>query len=170
MLLLIPTAVSAQEPLTVRIDSLGDSTVSGTIMLTANGDATGATIELTGLSAGAAATAMLYANTCAQPSASFAPVAEFIADADGNVRTTGAVLFRGQENVPLSTIADRQHVIGILSGGQMVACGVIPHLPSDANPALPSTGGTLDSGTFVMLGLLGFVLLFAGLFVRQRGA
>src|SRR5687768_8029891 len=85
LFLLVPALALGQETATIRLEPMNGSQVNGTIILTANGDATDATIDLTGLPAGAEGRATLYANTCEQPSASFAPIATFTAGADGTV-------------------------------------------------------------------------------------
>jgi LPXTG-motif cell wall-anchored protein len=164
MLVLVPTVVLAQQALTVHLEPMNGSAVSGTIVLTPNGDATEATLDLAGLPAGAAGTATLYANTCELPSASFAPVASFTADANGNVHATGRVLFRDTD-VAFADISDGGRVIAIQSGGQVVACGNVPAL---ASPALPNTGGALDSGSFAILGMFGCLVLITGLVMMRR--
>ena len=67
----------------------------------------------------------MYANTCAEPSASFAALPELKADAGGKATATGSIRYRGTEAVALATMADGAHIIAIQTG-HMVACGVIP--------------------------------------------
>jgi hypothetical protein len=136
LFLLIP-AVALAQGLAVPIEPQNDSTVRGVILLTTNEDATDAALDLIGFEANAEGTATLLGGTCDQPSASFAPVAEFTADADGNVRTTGTVLFQN-ENVALADIADGSRIISISVGDQVVACGVVPTLPASASEDLPA--------------------------------
>lgn len=164
-LLIVPALALAAESVTVTLAPANGSNVQGTLILTANGDATDALLDLTGMAPNAEGTATLYANTCELPSASFAPVAKFTADANGNVHATGAVLFH-ETNVALADIADNQHVIGIHSGGQMVACGVVPALATA--PDLPNTGGAFEPTAFALVGGLGILLLATGLVIRRR--
>ena len=162
--LLLPAIASAQESITVQLTSMNGSNVSRTILLSANGDATDAVIDLTGMNPGAGRRATLYANTCELPSASFAPIAEFTADANGNVHTTGTILFH-DTNVAFADIADGGRIISILSDGQVVACGTVPAVSS---PALPNTGAAFDSYTLAILGAFGFLILVAGMLLEQR--
>jgi hypothetical protein len=67
----------------------------------------------------------MHANTCTQPSASFAALPKLTADAGGKATATGSILYRDTEAVALATMADGAHIIAIQTG-QMVACGVIP--------------------------------------------
>jgi len=166
-LLLLPGVVMAQEAVTVRLDPVGESGVSGTATLIAAGDGTHVEIDIKGLAPGADARATMQANTCAMPSASFAALPNLRADATGRARATGSVLFHGTENVALVTMADGEHIITI-HVGQVVACGVIPKLTSAALPStLPVAGGTAFSLTATTASVLGFCALSAGLFLRK---
>ena len=168
-LLLLPGMAMAQETVTVRLDPVGESGVSGTATLTAVGEGTNVALDINGLEAGAEARATMHAGTCALPSASFAELPALQADATGRATATGSVLFRGTENVGLATMADGEHIIAIQAGGQVAACGVIPRLESASAPAeLPATGGAAFSRTPAIAGVLGLCALSAGLFLRQR--
>jgi hypothetical protein len=166
-LLLVPGMLMAQEAVTVQLDPVGESGVSGTATLTAAGDGTNVALDIQGLAAGADARATMHANTCDMPSASFATLPDLKADAAGRAAATGSVLFHGTENVALETMADGEHIIAIQTG-QVVACGVIPTLTSAAAPAtLPGTGGAPFSLLAATAGILGLCALSAGLFLRQ---
>ena len=166
--LLLPGIGLAQEAITVRLDPVSESGVSGTATLTAAGDGTNVALDVKGLAAGADARATMNANTCAMPSASFAALPDLKADATGRATATGSVLFRGTESVALATMADGEHVITIQTG-QVVACGVIPKLaPASAPPTLPATGGAPFPLIATAAGILGLCALCAGLFLRQR--
>jgi Tol biopolymer transport system component len=142
VLLLLPGTVVAQEPVTVWLEPVGGSGVSGTATLTAVGDGTRVTLEITGLTAGTDARATLHAGTCEMPSASFTPLPDLKADATGRATATGPALFRGTEAIPLTTIADGERIITIQVSGQLVAYGVIPRQATSPAPAtLPETGG-----------------------------
>jgi hypothetical protein len=168
-LLFLPDKGMAQEAITVRLDPVGESGVSGTATLVAAGDGTKVALDVQGLAPGADARATMHANTCAMPSASFAALPDLKADATGRATATGSVLFRGTEAVALATMADGEHVVAI-QAARVVACGVIPKLASaSAPPTLPATGDAafpLIAATVVILGLCA---LSAGLFSRQRG-
>jgi hypothetical protein len=166
--LLLPGMVVAQEAVTVQLDPVGGSGVSGTATLVAAGDGTDVALDIKGLAQGAGARATMHANTCAMPSASFAALPDLKADATGKATATGSVLFHGMD-VALGVMADGEHIIAIHAGGQVVACGVIPRLTSDLTPpALPVTGGVAFGFMTANVGVLGFCLLFVGLFLRQR--
>jgi len=166
--LLLPGMGVAQAAVTVQLDPMGGSGVSGTATLTAAGDGTNVTLDVKGLAPSTDARATMNANTCAMPSASFAALPDLKADATGRATATGSVLFRGTEAVALATMADGEHVIAI-QAGQVVACGVIPKLASASTPStLPATGGTAFPLMAAMAGILGFCVLSAGLFLRQR--
>lgn len=167
-LLPLPAMALAQEAVTVQLDPMGDSGVSGTATLTAAGEATDVTLDLEGLAAGAEAQATMHAGTCAMPGASFAALPDLTADETGAATATGSVLFRGTENVALATMADGEHVIAIQAAGQMVACGIIPELTAESTaPVLPATGGMTLSLVAAIVGVLGLVALSAGLFLRR---
>jgi hypothetical protein len=168
VLLLGPGMVIAQEAVSVQLDPVGGSGVSGIATLTAAGEGTQVTLEVEGLTPGTSARATMQANTCAEPSASFAALPELTADASGKATATGSVLFRGIENVALATMADGAHIIAIQTG-DMVACGIIPALTSaSVSPALPATGGATPWLRSMAAGLIGLCLLSAGLFLRRR--
>jgi hypothetical protein len=167
-LLLAPGMGIAQETVTVQLDPVGESGVSGTATLTAAGEGTQVELDVKGLTPGTAAQAAMQANTCAMPSASFAALPDLKADAAGRATATGSVLFRGTENVALATMADGEHIITI-QVGQVVACGVIPMLTSDSTPpTLPGTGGAVPWLMAATAGVLGLCALSAGLFLQRR--
>lgn len=168
-LMLMPGMLTAQEAVTVQLDPVGESGVSGTATLTAAGDGTDVALDIQGLAPGADARATMQANTCDMPSASFATLPDLKADANGRATATGSVLFRGTEPVALETMADGEHIIAIQIA-QLVACGVIPTLATaSAPPTLPETGGVAFSLIAATAGVLGFWTLSAGLFLRQHG-
>jgi LPXTG-motif cell wall-anchored protein len=168
-LLLLPSRVLAQETVTVPLDAVDGSSVTGTATLRAANGGTDASLALEGLPPNAAARATLQAGTCAQPSASTAIVADFQADAAGMATATGAVRFRGTEPVSLATVADGAHVI-LIQTEQVVACGVIPALTPAANPPeqLPVTGGASPSPFPTILGILGLSATGASLLWWRR--
>jgi hypothetical protein len=168
-LLFLPGLVMAQEAVTVQLDSIAGSGVSGTATLTAAGEGTLVTLDIQGLAPGATAQGAMQANTCDMPSASFAALPELTADGSGRATASGAILFRGTDDVALATMADGAHVITIQTG-QVVACGVIPALASPASdpPALPATGGVASSFMATTVMVLGLCALAAGLFLGRH--
>lgn len=168
VLLLLPGMAVAQEAVPVQLDPVGGSGVSGTATLVAAGDGTHVALDIKGLAPGAGARATMHANTCAMPSASLAALPDLKADAIGRATATGSVLFHDMD-VALAIMADGEHIIAIHAGGQVVACGLIPRLPSGSPPpALPLTGGVALPFMAVPAGILGCCALSAGLFLRQR--
>jgi hypothetical protein len=136
VLLLSPGMVVAQEMVTVQLDPVGGSGVSGTATLVAADDGTHVALDIKGLARGAEARATMHANTCAMPSASFAALPGLKAGATGRATATGSVLFH-EMDVALAIMADGEHIIAIHAGGQVVACEVIPKLTSDSPPPIP---------------------------------
>lgn len=173
VLIALASAATAQESVTVQLDPVGDSGVTGTVTLTAAGDGTDVTLDVEGLAAGGEARATMQAGTCDMPSASFATLPVLTADATGTATATGSVLFRGTEAVALATMADGEHIIAIQAGGEVVACGVIPALSSSPTaPTLPETGGVAVSLPAVVAGILGLVATSAGALLwrgKRRG-
>ena len=70
-LLLLPGIVMAQEVVTVQLDPVGDSGVSGTATLTSAGDGTQVELDIKGLAPDADARGSMHAGTCAMPSGFF---------------------------------------------------------------------------------------------------
>jgi hypothetical protein len=158
----------AQDAVDVPLSPVGDSGVSGTARLVAAGEATEVTLEVTGLEPNADAQASMHAGTCEMPSASFAALPNLQADAEGNATATGSVLFQGSEDVALATMTDGEHIISVQSGGQMVACGVIPNWAAVQGPSeLPETGGGTFPVAVAIVGILGLGVLTGGLLLRQ---
>ena len=121
--LLLPGAILAQETVTVRLDPVGESGVSGTAILTAAGEGTNVALDVSGMAPGADARATMQADTCAMPSASFAALPDLKADATGRATATGSVLFHGTENVALATMADGEHIIAVRAGSRSWPAG-----------------------------------------------
>jgi LPXTG-motif cell wall-anchored protein len=170
VLALLPLAgmAMAQETVTVQLDPVGGSGVSGTATLTAAGEGTDIALDIQGLAPGAAARGTMQAGTCELPSASFASLPDLQADATGRATATGSVLFRGTEAVALATMADGEHILAIQTE-QVVACGVIPRLASAAPPAsLPATGSAAPWLLAAAASVLGLGILSAGLFLQRR--
>jgi LPXTG-motif cell wall-anchored protein len=169
VLIALASGATAQESVTVQLDTIGDSGVTGTITLTAAGEGTDVTLDVEGLAASAEAQATKQAGTCDMPSASFATLPTLTADAAGRATATGEVLFRGTEDVALVTMTDGEHIIAIQMGEEVVACGVIPTLSSAPTaPVLPETGAARFPLAAAGVGVLGLGALSAGLYLWRR--
>jgi hypothetical protein len=122
----IASAATAANPTeTIRLKPMSGARVTGTATMGAHGSGTRAALVVRGLGARASARALVHAGTCSRPSASFASAGSATAGAHGVARWTGSVRFRAQP-VAWTTIADGAHVLAIVSGQGVVACGAIP--------------------------------------------
>ena len=120
------TAAFAAAPTeTNRLHARPGSTVTGSATVGASGRGTLVLLDLHGLASASGVRALLHAGTCAHFGASFAAIVTATANAQGAVHSRGHVRFHGLP-VDYSTIADGSHVITIVSGSRVVACGVIP--------------------------------------------
>jgi hypothetical protein len=168
-LLSFVSVVLAQDRVDVPLEAVGSSGVSGDATLVASGEATEATLTVTGLAPNTEAQASMHAGTCDMPSASFSALPNLTADAGGAASATGAVLFQGSQDVALATMTDGQHIIQIQAGGQVVACGVIPNWAAVQGPSqLPESGGATFPVEAAIVGILGLGALTAGLFLQER--
>ena len=93
--------------------------------MAARGAGTGVALLLHGLAPRVRVRALLHAGTCARSGASFALVATARAAGAGSIRATGRVLLHSLP-VSLGTIADGGHLIAIVAGSHVVACGLVP--------------------------------------------
>ncbi len=118
-------ALAAAPTETIRLHSQPGSTVAGSATVGASGAGTLVILDVHGLPPSSGVRALLHAGTCTHFGASFAAIVIATANAEGAVHTRGHVLFHGLP-VDDSTIADGGHVITVVSGSRVVACGVIP--------------------------------------------
>jgi hypothetical protein len=118
-------AFAAAPTETIRLHARPGSTVTGSATVGASGRGTLVLLDLHGLAPAGGVRALLHAGTCAHSGAGFAAIVTATANAQGAVRTRGHVLFH-RLPVDYGTIADGGHVITIVSGSRVVACGVIP--------------------------------------------
>ena len=122
----VATAAFAAAPTeTIRLHARPGSTVTGSATVGASTRGTLVLLDLHGLVPASGVRALLHAGTCAHFGASFAAIVTATANAKGALRIRGHVLFHGLP-VDYSTIADGGHVITVVSGSRVVACGVIP--------------------------------------------
>lgn len=148
----------AQAAVTVRLEPYAGSNVSGTAILSADGNGTRVTLDLAGLEPGTNVTATMHAGPCATPGASGAQLPALVAGADGKAVATGRVLFRGAEQIALADIADGAHSISISGPADALACGTIPSLAAAPDSLMPATGRARSP---VPAGLLISAALFA---------
>ncbi|MDQ5825950.1 MAG: hypothetical protein M3441_17280 [Chloroflexota bacterium] len=167
--LMLTTGVAlAENTFTVPFSALGNSGVEGSAVLTAAGEGTDISLDITGLTPGASASATLHAGTCEAPSASLATLPALTADASGKATASGQVLFRGTEGVALAAIADGEHVMFISQAGQTVACAWIPEVETVPTVGMPRTGGADLLLALAGLSLVGIVALGSGLVLRRQ--
>lgn len=110
---------------TARLHSVGGSRVTGVAALEAHAAGTTVFVILRNAEPGARIRALLHARTCAHSGASSALGATGNANGAGTVRATGHVLFPSQP-VSMRTIADGGHLIAVVAGARVVACGLVP--------------------------------------------
>lgn len=171
-LLLAARPASADDTtITMRLDSVSASGVSGTATLVSEGNATRITLDIAGLPPGATARATLHSGTCAAPSASAAPLPAPTADGAGHATAGGLVRFR-DEDLALWDLVDGEHVIAIsLEGAGVLACGAVR---SSDVAAPPATSPSASLGAWAslpwagILGALGLAAIIVGLFLLRR--
>ncbi len=83
-LMLSTGAALAQSTFTVPFSPVGDSGVSGHAVLTASGEGTNVSLEITGLAPGSTAIATLHAGSRAAPGASFAELPDLASNNQEN--------------------------------------------------------------------------------------
>ena len=124
-LALVPPAAAVNPYVHVKLRPAAGSGVSGSALVAAKNDGTRVTVTLYGLAPKLAVRALLHAGTCAQPSASVATIVSATASAAGSASATGTILFHGAP-VSFIGVADGEHVVTIVAGSRVAACGVIP--------------------------------------------
>ncbi|MGH2355240.1 MAG: hypothetical protein ACRDJN_26825, partial [Chloroflexota bacterium] len=145
LLLANVTPAAAQAALTAPLAPIGGSSVQGSATIAEQADG-GAllSIDLAGLSPGAAYRVQLHAGTCALPSASAGLLGTVMPDAAGeaHLRTDTAVASAAGARVALSLrdVADGDHVVAVrdAAAGALLACGAIPGAEVGTAPAMPS--------------------------------
>jgi hypothetical protein len=159
--------VSAQDDsVTVQLEQQDDSGVTGTVVLTADGDQTIVTVQLEGSEAGYEG--HMFDSTCDNHQAAtvFYPIEAV--DADGQSEST--------VDAPLSELTNGKFWIHMHrpagERGVGVACGQVPAAEGTGGP-LPSTGIGSTSGerssAWLLLGLMAAVAAFGGsMLLRTR--
>ena len=112
---------------TIRLAPRGGSGVSGTATVASPGDnaAAAVSVKVRGLKPRAFARVQLNVVEGRNTSASTVLIVSARANAKGTLVASGRVRYRG-EPVTFATIADGAHAISILSGGKLVARGIVP--------------------------------------------
>ena len=157
----------AQTSVTVQLEPIGGSNVSGTATLTAEGNGTRVSLDIAGLAPSTTAQATMHAGTCAAPGASAAELPDLTADANGRATANGQILFRGTESVALATMADGQHIIAVGDPNGTLACGVIASREgSSADAGLPAAGiATMWPAVGLLLGAA-LLAIIGGLWIQ----
>ena len=112
---------------TVKLSPRNSSGVTGTATVTSPGDTAAAAVrvKVRGLKPGAIVRIQLNVVERGNTSASTALILSARADARGILAASGRVRYRG-EAVTFATIADGAHAISVVSGGKVVARGIVP--------------------------------------------
>lgn len=169
-LLAIQAAV-AQEAVTVRLDPVGNSGVSGTATVRATGDDTAIlNLEATGLAQGVTYRAVVQAGTCAMPSASIGTLGDLQADTTGRAAlSTSTVRVSAAAVVDLmfSNLTDGDHIVRILDTG-VVACGGIPASAAPGPSRLPTAGTPPAASLAPALAAVGLLGIGWGVLLRRR--
>ena len=112
---------------TIRLAPRGGSAVSGTATASSLGDRAAAAIsvKLRGLKPGAGVRIMLNVVVGKETGASTTLIVSAQANDRGALAASGRVRYRG-EPVTFASIADGDHAISVVTGGKVVARGVIP--------------------------------------------
>lgn len=168
---LAATAFAQQQTVTVPINPVAGSGVSGTATLTAMDGATQVALNVSGFAPNTSHATHIHTGTCANPGGIQFPLPTLTADANGNATATATV------NVALSALMDGNHIIMTHVGsganfGAGVACGDIPTVlgvPAPAVPAVPAVaGGPAPLAAAALLSALGFFAVGGGAFLRRR--
>ena len=112
---------------TIRLTPRGGSGVTGIATVSSPGDTAAArvAVKVKGLKPGAVIRVHLNVVEGKNTSASTALILTARADAKGSLVASGRVRYRGTP-VTFASIADGAHAVSILTGGRVVARGVIP--------------------------------------------
>jgi hypothetical protein len=112
---------------TIKLTPRGGSGVTGTATVSSPGDNVAArvSVKVKGLKAGALVRVQLNVVDGKNTSASTALILTARADAKGSLVASGRVRYRGTP-VTFASIADGAHAVSVLSGGRVVARGIIP--------------------------------------------
>jgi hypothetical protein len=172
-MVLVATAF-AQQTVTVTLNPMGGSGVSGTAVLTAVGNTTQISLSASGFAPNTSHATHIHTGTCANQGPVQFPLPDLTADASGNATATTTL------NVPLASLMDGNHMVQthVTTGanfGPGIACGDIPAVlgaaaPAPAAPAAAPAvaGGPAPLVVSAVLGALGLFALGGGLLLRRR--
>lgn len=158
--LALASVASAQSPVTVQLNPVNNSGISGTATLTAMGNQTKVELSLTGEPSGASEPAHIHAGQCGPTLGAVKFPLKNVEDG----KSTTVV------NAPLDSLLNGQFAINVHKSAAeiqtYVACGNLPTLASmSTTPAsLPKTGGS----PLAVVGGLSAALLGAGYLIRRR--
>ena len=153
----LSSTASAQEPLSVTLDSLDDSGITGSATLTSSADGSETEVAMNGAGLAADTTHVNHIHDgsgCGEGEYAGVVVTLSVLEADANGDATASTTVTA-DMLPFEEITDGAHVLIIHdAGGAPAACGVIPLVvaqeePTATSPAPtpPSTGvGATDSG------------------------
>lgn len=112
---------------TIKLTPRNGSGVTGTATVSSPGETAAAAVrvKVRGLKPGAFVRIQLNAVSGKNTSASTVLILSARADAKGALVASGRVRYRGTP-VTFSTIADGAHAISVVSGGKLVARGIVP--------------------------------------------
>ena len=112
---------------TIKLSPRNGSGVTGTATIASPGDASAAAVrvKVRGLKPRVGVRIQLNVVDRGNTSASTTLIASARADARGVLTSSGRVRFRGGP-VTFATIADGMHAISVVSGGKVVARGIVP--------------------------------------------
>jgi hypothetical protein len=118
-------ANSGRERVSVLLQSVAGSGVSGTATLSATDGGTTVAVRVSGLIPSEDVLGVINAGRCGSEGASPLALPRLRSNSRGVAHAYGPLRFRGREDVALSDLADGEHVVRIIGRGE-VACGVVP--------------------------------------------
>ena len=168
----LTVAFAQDEGVTVTLNPVDGSGVSGTATVQAEGDRTRITVSASGLAPGSQQTAIFGFGTCANigfPALQFS-VGDLVAGADGTATTSATVAV--DLDVLLQNGPNQVHIATATAPN--IACGDVPAVAAAATAtptaaevaALPRTGGLPLPVS--PAGLVGAVVLGLGVYLRRR--
>ncbi len=186
LILALAGVVSAQQTVTVPINPVAGSGVSGTATLTAVGNTTTVSLSVSGFAPNTSHATHIHTGTCANPGGIVIDLPTLTADASGAASATATV------NASLASLMDGNHIIQthVTSGanfGAGVACGDIPvtavaaatpaatvavaaatATPAAVAAAPAVTGGPEPLMAAALLAALGSFVLGSSMLLRRR--
>ena len=173
------TATVFAQQVTIQMNPVAGSGISGTSTLEAVDGQTMVTVTLSGMAPGSERQGHIHTGTCANLGPIVIPLPNIIAGADGTGTVTATV------NASLASLQDGNHVVNFHEDislvtalpGPTVSCGDIPlaaAAPAPVTPTvvpvaptvLPATGGL--PAPLLPVSLLGAALISIGIFLRRR--